>query len=91
MQTKEEEFFGNKTTTPAFAEFLELIGERVPLQGFDGFRGGLDTIKGQTGAESIHTDFEGREVMFHVSTMLPFTDGDSQQVNIINYLLAKSQ
>ena len=31
--------------------------------------------------ESIHTDHEGREIMFHVSTLLPFTDGDSQQVS----------
>ncbi|XP_067945808.1 rap1 GTPase-activating protein 1-like isoform X2 [Watersipora subatra] len=79
-QTKEEQFFGNKSTSPAFKEFLEQIGQRVPLQGFHGFRGGLDTIKGQTGAESIHTDFEGREIMFHVSTMLPYTDGDTQQL-----------
>lgn len=67
-------------TTPAFSEFLEQIGEKIPLKGFDGFRGGLDTLKGQTGAESIHTNFEGREIMFHVSTMLPYTDNDSQQV-----------
>jgi len=80
LQTTEEQFFSNKTTTPAFQEFLELIGQRVHLQGFDGFRGGLDTIKGQTGAESIRTDYEGREIMFHVSTLLPYTDGDSQQV-----------
>ena len=28
--------------TPAFDEFLAVLGDRVPLQGFAGFRGGLD-------------------------------------------------
>ena len=28
--------------SPAFEEFLETIGEKVALKGFDSFRGGLD-------------------------------------------------
>lgn len=44
------------------------------------FRGGLDTQHCQTGRESIYTQFEGREVMFHVSTLLPYTEGDPQQL-----------
>lgn len=36
---------------------------------------------GQTGVESVYTTFRDREIMFHVSTKLPFTDGDTQQVN----------
>lgn len=35
---------------------------------------------GQTGVESVYTTFRDREIMFHVSTKLPFTDGDAQQV-----------
>lgn len=35
---------------------------------------------GQTGSESIFTVFRQREIMFHVSTKLPFTEGDVQQV-----------
>lgn len=35
---------------------------------------------GQTGAESVYTIFRDREIMFHVSTKLPFTEGDAQQV-----------
>lgn len=35
---------------------------------------------GQTGVESVYTIFRDREIMFHVSTKLPFTDGDTQQV-----------
>lgn len=44
------------------------------------FRGGLDVSHGQTGAESVYTVFRDREIMFHVSTKLPFTEGDTQQV-----------
>lgn len=44
------------------------------------FRGGLDVSHGQTGSESVYTVFRQREMMFHVSTKLPFTEGDIQQV-----------
>lgn len=79
-QTKEEELFGNKHGSPALDEFLDFLGDRVTLQGFEGFRAGLDTQKGQTGRESIYTRYKDREIMFHVSTLLPYVDGDAQQV-----------
>jgi hypothetical protein len=44
------------------------------------FRGGLDVTHGQTGTESVYTNFHNKEIMFHVSTKLPYTEGDSQQV-----------
>lgn len=44
------------------------------------FRGGLDVTHGQTGTESIYHNFHDKEIMFHVSTKLPYTEGDSQQV-----------
>lgn len=44
------------------------------------FRGGLDVCHGQTGCEAVYTSFHGREIMFHVATKLPFTEGDPQQV-----------
>lgn len=44
------------------------------------YRGGLDTMYGQTGSDSVFARYQGREIMFHVSTLLPFTDGDPQQV-----------
>lgn len=45
------------------------------------FRGGLDVTHGQTGTESVYTSFHNKEIMFHVSTKLPYTEGDSQQVS----------
>ncbi|NP_001313372.1 rap1 GTPase-activating protein 2a isoform 2 [Danio rerio] len=79
-QTSEEELFGNNEETPAFAEFLSVLGDNIELQDFKGFRGGLDVSHGQTGSESVYTTFRQREIMFHVSTKLPFTEGDIQQL-----------
>lgn len=44
------------------------------------FRGGLDVSHGQTGSQSVYTIHRQQEIMFHVSTKLPFTEGDAQQV-----------
>ncbi|XP_072909407.1 rap1 GTPase-activating protein 2-like isoform X3 [Hemitrygon akajei] len=79
-QTTEAELFGNNEESPEFKEFLNLLGDIVVLQDFKGFRGGLDVAHGQTGSESIYTVFKDREIMFHVSTKLPFTEGDTQQL-----------
>ncbi|XP_044926134.1 rap1 GTPase-activating protein 2 isoform X3 [Mustela putorius furo] len=79
-QTLEEELFGNNEESPAFKEFLDLLGDTITLQDFKGFRGGLDVTHGQTGVESVYTIFRDREIMFHVSTKLPFTEGDAQQL-----------
>uniref|UniRef100_A0A5S6QFF8 Rap-GAP domain-containing protein n=1 Tax=Trichuris muris TaxID=70415 RepID=A0A5S6QFF8_TRIMR len=79
-QTSEEELFGNVTHSKQMEEFLEILGDKVKLLDFKGFRGGLDTVHGQTGEESIYTTFKEREIMFHVSTLLPYTAGDSQQL-----------
>ncbi|XP_055863657.1 rap1 GTPase-activating protein 1-like isoform X6 [Biomphalaria glabrata] len=79
-QTSEEELFGNKTHSPAMDVFLDTIGDRVQLKNFKGFRGGLDTTHCQTGAESVYTQYNGKEIMFHVSTLLPYTEGDAQQL-----------
>ncbi|XP_035290268.1 rap1 GTPase-activating protein 2-like isoform X11 [Anguilla rostrata] len=79
-QTSEEELFGNNEETPAFTEFLSVLGDCVELQDFKGFRGGLDVSHGQTGSQSVYTVFRERELMFHVSTKLPYTEGDPQQL-----------
>ncbi|KAM4740572.1 rap1 GTPase-activating protein 1 isoform 2-T2 [Anableps anableps] len=79
-QTSEEELFGNMEESPAFIEFLEFLGTKIELHDFKGFRGGLDVTHGQTGIESVYTNFHNKEIMFHVSTKLPYTEGDSQQL-----------
>ncbi|XP_065482893.1 rap1 GTPase-activating protein 1-like isoform X1 [Caloenas nicobarica] len=79
-QTTEEEVFSNTEESLGFLEFLDFLGDKIQLQDFCGFRGGLDVTRGQTGTESVYTNFRGKEIMFHVSTKLPFTEGDSQQL-----------
>uniref|UniRef100_A0A8B9RZF7 RAP1 GTPase activating protein n=1 Tax=Accipiter nisus TaxID=211598 RepID=A0A8B9RZF7_9AVES len=79
-QTSEEELFGTTEESPAFTEFLDILGQRVQLRDFKGFRGGLDVTHGQTGSESVYCHFRDKEIMFHVSTKLPYTEGDAQQL-----------
>ncbi|XP_061840457.1 rap1 GTPase-activating protein 1 isoform X13 [Nerophis lumbriciformis] len=79
-QTSEEELFGNSQESPAFVEFLDFLGDKIELHNFKGFRGGLDVTHGQTGTESIYCNYRNKEVMFHVSTKLPYTEGDTQQL-----------
>ncbi|XP_028921623.1 rap1 GTPase-activating protein 1 isoform X1 [Ornithorhynchus anatinus] len=79
-QTSEEELFSTNEESPAFVDFLDFLGRKVKLQDFKGFRGGLDVTHGQTGTESVYCNFRNKEIMFHVSTKLPFTEGDAQQL-----------
>ena len=53
------------------------------------FRGGLDTGSDQTGEESVYTNFKDREIMFHVSTLLPHDPLDSQQVSLVSIVIMK--
>ena len=84
----QNEMFGNTEPSPAFEKFLALLGDRILLQGWQGFRGGLDVKHGHTGKESVFCRFGMStgskqvelDVMFHVSTMLPYNEKDSQQL-----------
>lgn len=79
-QTTEEELFCNNVTTPAFNEFLNLLGKRIQLKDHRGYRGGLDIQNGHTGDQAVYEVFKEREIMFHVSTLLPYTESDPQQL-----------
>ena len=79
-QVTEEALFGNRSHSKAMDEFMSMLGQRVVLAEHKGYRGGLDTQHGQTGTESLYEQFRGREVMFHVSTLLPFAENDTQQL-----------
>lgn len=82
-QEKEEEMFGNFTSTPAFEHFLDGMGERVQLTGYQGFAGGLDTRgSNSTGTHSYVHNWPGLgnsgpfQLMYHVSTLLPHGEAD---------------
>ncbi|KAL7406914.1 hypothetical protein ABVT39_000103 [Epinephelus coioides] len=63
-----------------FSMKYDVIGDQEHLRLMLRFRGGLDVTHGQTGTESVYTNFHNKEIMFHVSTKLPYTEGDSQQL-----------
>ncbi|XP_013862051.1 GTPase-activating Rap/Ran-GAP domain-like protein 3 isoform X3 [Austrofundulus limnaeus] len=79
-QLTDDEMFSNETGSESFDKFLTLLGDTVTLQGWAGYRGGLDTKNDTTGIESIYTVYQGHELMFHVSTMLPYSKDNKQQV-----------
>uniref|UniRef100_A0A8C3MN95 Uncharacterized protein n=1 Tax=Geospiza parvula TaxID=87175 RepID=A0A8C3MN95_GEOPR len=79
-QGSEEQMYNNEGAGPAFEQFLTLLGTRVRLRGFGGYRAQLDTRTDSTGTHSLYTTYHGYEVMFHVSTMLPFTPRNPQQL-----------
>ncbi|KAM9293844.1 signal-induced proliferation-associated 1-like protein 1 [Gastrophryne carolinensis] len=79
-QSTEEEMYNNESAGPAFEEFLQLLGERVRLKGFEKYRAQLDTKTDSTGTHSLYTSYKDYEIMFHVSTMLPYTPNNKQQL-----------
>ena len=90
-QQTEEEMYNNEEGGPAFNEFLDLLGQRVRLKGFNKYKAGLcNKSKSRlecysvsydngfisddsTGLYSVYSEHEGNEIMFHVSTLLPYT------------------
>ncbi|XP_026543532.1 signal-induced proliferation-associated 1-like protein 3 [Notechis scutatus] len=79
-QSSEEEMYNNEEAGPAFEEFLALLGEKVCLRGFRKYAAQLDTKTDSTGTHSLYTTYQGYEIMFHVSTMLPYTPNNRQQL-----------
>ncbi|XP_041132410.1 signal-induced proliferation-associated 1-like protein 1 isoform X1 [Polyodon spathula] len=79
-QSSEEEMYNNESAGPAFEEFLMLLGDRIRLKGFSKYRAQLDTKTDSTGTHSLYTVYKDYEIMFHVSTMLPYTPNNKQQL-----------
>ncbi len=81
-QSLESQMFANEHGSPHFSSFLKCIGQRVTLKGYRGFRGGLDVVKDSTGTESfVATLRKNVQIMFHVSTLLPFSSQTKQQIS----------
>ncbi|KAB5575103.1 hypothetical protein PHYPO_G00216970 [Pangasianodon hypophthalmus] len=79
-QSTEEEMYNNEEATPAFTTFLELLGDTVCLKGFNKYAAQLDTKTDSTGTHSLYTTYQDYEIMFHVSTMLPYMPSNPQQL-----------
>ncbi|KNC54533.1 uncharacterized protein AMSG_10380 [Thecamonas trahens ATCC 50062] len=75
-QVTRSELLGNNATYPASAdaplcEFIARLGTCVPLLGWDGYPGSLDTENGTSGEHSMFTQLAGKDVMFHVAPLIP--------------------
>ncbi|XP_028838919.1 signal-induced proliferation-associated 1-like protein 2 isoform X2 [Denticeps clupeoides] len=79
-QSTEEDMYNNESAGQAFDEFLDLLGDRVRLKGWEKYRAQLDTKTDSTGTHSLYTRYQDYEIMFHVSTMLPYTANNTQQL-----------
>uniref|UniRef100_A0A915CAG8 GTPase-activating Rap/Ran-GAP domain-like protein 3 n=2 Tax=Parascaris univalens TaxID=6257 RepID=A0A915CAG8_PARUN len=79
-QVSDTQMLSNEHGDGNFARFVKLLGQRIELQDWGSYRGGLDTTTNSTGRESVYTVFAGHEIMFHVSTMLPYSKDNKQQI-----------
>ncbi|XP_055839391.1 signal-induced proliferation-associated 1-like protein 2 [Episyrphus balteatus] len=79
-QSSEEDMYNNEHAGPAFTEFLDIIGKRVRLKGFQHYKAGLDNKSDSTGTHSVYGVYKNCEIMFHVCTLLPFTPNNRQQL-----------
>mmetsp|Transcript_26777 Transcript_26777/g.37695 ORF Transcript_26777/g.37695 Transcript_26777/m.37695 type:complete len:675 (+) Transcript_26777:3-2027(+) len=80
-QTTESQMYDNVEGSAEYQEFLDFLGDRIQLAGWKNYSGGLSTANPPlTGNESYYTKFQNFEIMFHVSTLLPFKESDSQRI-----------
>jgi len=69
-QTSEQEMYRNECST-AFEKFLDILGDKIEIRGWSGFRGGFDTTSGN--GVTFYTSWRGFEIMYHV---VPFLHQD---------------
>jgi signal-induced proliferation-associated 1 like protein 1 len=88
-RTKVDEMLQVENATPAFNAFLNILGERIALRGWSGYRGDLDISSNcRTGERSVYAELDECQIMYHVSTMLPSDPHDAQQTARRMYLLS---
>jgi len=83
-QIRDDEFFANESGSDRYEEFLTVLGNRIELKGWKGYTGGLDVEGHSTGTYSIFRNYYSMDskydIMYHVSTLLPFYEDDLQHV-----------
>lgn len=93
-QSNESEYFRNRQEhgSPAYHGFLQWLGQEIPLEGYAGYAGGLDTKRGTTGTTTIVGSVERKrqaltdavqdplQIVFHVPTLMPFVEADEQAI-----------
>jgi len=74
-----------------FEKFLNLIGDPIKLQGWKKYRAGLDVVDNIHGTTAYYAEWKNHHIMFHVANLIPFTEGDPQQVNFFFFPFIYSQ
>eukprot|EP01091_Cochliopodium_minus_P014988 TRINITY_DN5218_c0_g1_i1.p1 TRINITY_DN5218_c0_g1~~TRINITY_DN5218_c0_g1_i1.p1 ORF type:complete len:1028 (-),score=311.03 TRINITY_DN5218_c0_g1_i1:47-3130(-) len=64
------EIYKNNKTTPNFEKFLNLLGEKIYLKDWKDYDGGLDTKDNTMGKYSYYTNYENRNIMFQINTLI---------------------
>jgi len=78
-QQDENDIYSNVSGSKDFELFLDFLGDKVQLQGWQGYGGELDLRRNATGTHSVYSKWgDYIEIMFHVSTYLPA--GGGQQI-----------
>lgn len=76
-QSSEEQILSNCKGSAFYEQFLTTLGHVVQLDGFQHYAGGLDR---RESAQSVYSNRQNHEIMFHVGTMMRFDAADEQQV-----------
>ncbi|KAA6368509.1 MAG: hypothetical protein EZS28_035965 [Streblomastix strix] len=94
-QTHETSMLSNKDGSAEFNQFLNFIGCRIQLQGFDGYSGDLDVSdKHLDGRFLVYTEIAVEsnnghkcECVQHVSTLLNYMANNKQQIDGKRYIV----
>jgi len=79
-QTTEDQWYNNVEGSTDLDEFMSFLADKIQLQGWSKYTGGLNTKDNFTGTHSYYICYQNHEIMFHVSTYLPYFPDDLQQV-----------
>eukprot|EP00007_Cunea_sp_BSH-02190019_P002993 CAMPEP_0174233214 /NCGR_PEP_ID=MMETSP0417-20130205/3303_1 /TAXON_ID=242541 /ORGANISM="Mayorella sp, Strain BSH-02190019" /LENGTH=1365 /DNA_ID=CAMNT_0015311385 /DNA_START=63 /DNA_END=4157 /DNA_ORIENTATION=+ len=79
-QQSQWDMWNNKEGSQLFQNFLDFLGDRVRLKGWTEYAGGLDTKADARGKYSYYTALDDAEIMFHVSTCLPYDPLDERKL-----------
>lgn len=79
-QTTEEAWFANTGLSDDLRDFLNIMGTKVELKGYQGYAAGLDTKTGESGEFAYVSKWNDFDIMFHVAPLMPSHANDKQQV-----------
>eukprot|EP01097_Dermamoeba_algensis_P009284 TRINITY_DN6498_c0_g1_i1.p1 TRINITY_DN6498_c0_g1~~TRINITY_DN6498_c0_g1_i1.p1 ORF type:complete len:599 (-),score=144.85 TRINITY_DN6498_c0_g1_i1:175-1971(-) len=79
-QTTASEMWDNEHGSTAFNEFMDFLGEKITLEGWKNYAGGLDVKNNTKGKTSYYRRWGPYQIMFHVSTLLPYAPEDPQKL-----------